>query len=109
LRHGCQGFLETIIDKEDNETKIENILIIREYPDVFPEDLPGLPPDREVEFSIDLLPGTSPLSKAPYRMAPAEMKKLKDQLQELLSLRFIWPSVSPSSAPVLFVNNKDGS
>ena len=62
LRHGCQGFLATIIDKEGMETKIENIAVIREYPDVFLEDLPGLPPDREVEFSIDLLPGISPIS-----------------------------------------------
>ena len=74
MRHGCEGFLVTIIDKEDDERKIENIAVIREYPDVFPKDLPGLPPYRKVEFSIDLLPGTSPISKAPYRMAPVEMK-----------------------------------
>ena len=73
-----------------------------------PEELPGLPPNKEVEFSIDHLRGTSPISKAPYRMAPAEMKELKDQLQELLSLGFIWPSVSPWGAPVLFVKKKDG-
>ena len=82
---------------------------MKEYPDVFPENLPGLPPDRVVDFSINLLPGTSPISKAPYRMAPAEMKELKDQLQELLSLGFIRPSVSPWGAPVLFVKKKDGS
>ena len=74
LRHGCQGFLVTIIDKEDDERKIENIAVIREYPDIFSEDLPSLPPDRKVEFSIDLLLGISPISKAPYRMSPAEMK-----------------------------------
>jgi len=78
LRHGCQGFLATLIDKE---IRIEDIEVVREYPDVFPEDLPGLPPDREVEFSIDLLPETGPISKAPYRMAPAEMKELKEQLE----------------------------
>ena len=80
LMHGCQGFLATIIDKKGVETKIENIAVIREYPDVFSEDLPSLPPDRKVEFSIDLLLGISPISKAPYRMSPAEMKELKNQL-----------------------------
>jgi len=109
LRHGCQGFLATIIDKEGMETKIDNIAVIREYPDVFPKDLPGLPPDKEVEFSIDLLPGISLISKAPYRMSPAEMKELKNQLQELLSLGFIRPNVSPWGALVLFVKKKDGS
>ena len=83
MRQGCQGFLATVIS-EDKMRKIENIEVVREYPDVFPEDLPGLPPDREVDFSINLLPGTGPISKAPYRMSPAEMKELKDQLQELL-------------------------
>ena len=59
-------------------------LFVREFPDVFPEDLPGIPRDREIEFSIDLLPRTSPISKAPYRMAPTKVKELKEQLQELL-------------------------
>ena len=108
LKQGCQGFLATVIS-EDKIIKIENIEVVKEYPDVFPEDLPGLPPGREVDFSINLLPGTSPISKAPYRMSPAEMKELKDQLQELLSLGFIRPSVSPWGAPVLFVKKKDGS
>ncbi|RVW59010.1 Transposon Tf2-2 polyprotein [Vitis vinifera] len=86
-----------------------HIPIVREYPDVFPEDLPGLPPEREVEFTIDLVPGTGPMSKAPYRMAPVELKELKVQLQELLDKGFIRPSVSPWGAPVLFVKKKDGS
>ena len=76
---------------------------------MFPEELPGLLPDREVDFSIDLLPGTRPISKAPYRMAPAEMKELKEQLEELLELGFVRPSVSPWGAPVLFVKKKDES
>ena len=75
----------------------------------FPEDLPGLPPDREVEFSIDLVPGTAPISKAPYRMALAKLKELKGQLEELLDKGFIRPSASPWGAPVLFVKKKDGS
>ena len=75
----------------------------------FPEDLPGLPPVREVEFAIDLIPATAPISKAPYRMAPAELAELRKRLQELLDKGFIRPSVSPWGAPVLFVKKKDGS
>jgi len=105
LRHECQGFLASIVEG-DNERRVENITAIREYPEVFPKNLPGLPPDKEVKFSIELLPGTSPISKAPYRMAPAEKKELKDQLTELLNLKFIRPSVSPWGAPVLFIKSK---
>nr|GFB16197.1 putative reverse transcriptase domain-containing protein [Tanacetum cinerariifolium] len=72
-------------------------------------ELPGIPPVREVEFNIELIPGSEPISKSPYRMAPIELKELKDQLQELLERGFIRPSVSPWGAPVLFVKKKDGS
>ena len=75
--------------------KIENIPIVSEFPEVFLEDLPGLPPDREIEFSVDLLLGSGPISKAPYRMALFELKELKEQLQELLDKGFIRPSVPP--------------
>ena len=78
LRRGCRGFLAALIDKENEEIRIEDIAVVKEYPDVFPEDLPGLPPDMEVEFSNDLLPGTRPISKAPYRVAPTEMKELME-------------------------------
>ncbi|WVZ64242.1 hypothetical protein U9M48_013794 [Paspalum notatum var. saurae] len=78
-------------------TTLEDVPIAREYPDVFPEDLPGMPPDRDIEFAIDLYPGTAPIAKRPYRMAPAELKG------------FIRPSSSPWGAPVLFVTKKDGS
>ncbi|XP_077223986.1 uncharacterized protein LOC143858257 [Tasmannia lanceolata] len=91
------------------DMKIENIPVVREFVDVFPEDLPGLPPSREVEFTVDLAPGTMPISKAPYRMAPLEMKELKSQLEELLEKGFVRPSVSPWGAPVLFVKKKDGT
>nr|GFA03416.1 reverse transcriptase [Tanacetum cinerariifolium] len=77
--------------------------------DVFPDELPGIPPVREVKFSIELILGSEPISKAPYRMAPIELKELKDQLQELLERGFIHPSVSPWGATVLFVKKKDGS
>jgi hypothetical protein len=109
LRKGCQGFLASVVDLQKKELEIEDIPVVREFPDVFPEDLPGLPPNREVEFSIDLVPGTAPISKAPYRMAPAELKELKGQLEELLDKGFIRPSASPWGAPVLFVKKKDGS
>nr|GFD42663.1 putative reverse transcriptase domain-containing protein [Tanacetum cinerariifolium] len=68
--------------------------IVSEFPDVFPDELPGIPPIREVEFNIELIPGAEPISKAPYRMAPVELKELKDQLQELLERGFIRPSVN---------------
>ena len=72
--------------------KLDDIPIVREFSDVFPEDLPGIPIDREIEFSIDFLPRTSPILKAPYRMAPTKLKELKEQLQELLDKGFIKPS-----------------
>ena len=77
----------------------------------FPNDIAGLPPEREVESTIDLIPGTEPISNPPYRMAPAELRELKAQLEELLSKGFIRPSISPWGASVLFVKKKkkDGS
>nr|GFC83465.1 putative reverse transcriptase domain, aspartic peptidase domain protein [Tanacetum cinerariifolium] len=80
-----------------------------EFPDVFLDELPGIPPVREVEFNIELIPGAEPISKASYRIAAVELKELKDQWQELLERGFIRPSVSPWGAPVLFVKKKDGS
>src|SRR5580765_777218 len=84
------------------------IMVVQEFEDVFPEDVPGLPPVREIEFEIDLIPGTGPVSVAPYRMAPAELVELKSQLEDLSSKGFIRPSVSPWGAPVLLVKKKDG-
>ncbi|WVZ78784.1 hypothetical protein U9M48_026440 [Paspalum notatum var. saurae] len=78
-----------------------------DFPDVFPEELPWLPPDRNVEFAIELVPGTAPVSKRPYRMAPDEPKELKTQLQEQLDKGFIRPSSSPWGCPALFVEKKD--
>ena len=74
LRKGCKGFLVYVLQSEETTLKTEDISVVKEFPDVFLEDLPGLPPKREVEFIIDLVPGTGPISKAPYRMAPAELK-----------------------------------
>ncbi|KAM0037110.1 putative nucleotidyltransferase, Ribonuclease H [Helianthus debilis subsp. tardiflorus] len=109
LKKGCVAFLAHIVDKEAAEPRIEDIPVAREYPEVFPEDLPGLPPPRQVEFHIDLVPGAAPVAKAPYRLAPSEMQELSTQLQELLDKGFIRPSFSPWGAPVLFVKKKDGS
>ena len=109
LRRDVVGYLAYVIDTEASEVKLEDIPVVREFLDVFPKELPGLPPDREVEFSIDLLPGTGPISKAPYRMAPTELRELKVQLQELLDKGFIRPSVFPWGAPILFVKKHDGS
>ena len=110
LAQGCTGFLANIVDKrKEVKTKIDQVPILGEFPEVFLEDLPGLPPDTEIEFEIELVPGTNSISKAPYRMAPAELQELHKQLQELLEKGFIRPSHSPWGAPVLFVKKKDGS
>ena len=110
LSKGCTGYLAHIINREGaKELSLTDVPVVREFEDVFPDELPGLAPEREVEFSIELAPGTAPLSKAPYKMAPAELQELKKQLQELLDKGFIRPSHSPWGAPILFVKKKDGS
>ncbi|GKB40504.1 putative reverse transcriptase domain-containing protein [Tanacetum coccineum] len=110
---GCQVFLAQISAKKEEDKsegkQIEDVPIVRDFPEVFPEDLPGLPPTRPVEFQIDLIPGAAPVARAPYRLAPSEMKELSEQLQELSDKGFIRPSSSPWGAPVLFVKKKDGS
>ena len=88
---------------------IEDIRVVCEYPDVFPDDLPGMPPERDIEFIVDLLPGTAPIAKRPYRMSVGELEELKAQLKELLDKKFIRPSSSPWGAPVIFVEKKDGT
>jgi hypothetical protein len=87
----------------------DNIRVVRDFPDVFPEELPGMPPDREVEFVIDLLLRTAPISKQPYRMSLDELKGLKKQLTGLQEAEYIRSNSSPCGAPVLFVQKKDGS
>jgi hypothetical protein len=87
----------------------DNIRVVRDFPDVFPEELPGMPPDREVEFTIDLLSRTAPTFKRPYRMSEEELKGLKKQLTELQEVGYICSNSSPYGAPVLFVQKKDGS
>ena len=89
--------------------RLEDVLVVRDFLDVFPDDIPGLPPEREIDFPIDLVPGTAPISLPTYRMAPTELKELKTQLQELVDRGFIRPSNSPCGAPMLFVKMKDGT
>nr|ABA98118.1 retrotransposon protein, putative, Ty3-gypsy subclass [Oryza sativa Japonica Group] len=90
-----------------NQITLEEIPIVREYPDVFPDDLPGMPPKRDIEFRIDLVPGTTPIHKRPYRMAANELAEVKRQVDELLQKGYIRPSSSPWGAPVIFVEKKD--
>ncbi|TYK04606.1 pol protein [Cucumis melo var. makuwa] len=98
-----------IVYTREPEVSLSSKPVVRKYPDVFFDELSRLPPPREIDFVIELEPDTAPISKAPYRMAPVELKELKVQLQELLDKGFIRPSVSPWGAPVLFVKKKDGS
>ena len=109
LRKGCSAILALVNISTDDEKKIEDIPVVRDFPDVFPNDLPGLPPHRQVEFGIDLTPGAAPIARAPYRLAPPKMQELSSQLQELLEKGFIRPSSFPWGAPILFVKKKDGS
>jgi hypothetical protein len=91
------------------ESPVERIPVVRDYPDVFSDELPGMPPDKDIEFAIELQPGTAPISKRPYRMPPTELVEMKKQLQELLDKGFIRPSTSPWGCPALFVKKKDES
>ncbi|GJS09077.1 putative reverse transcriptase domain-containing protein [Tanacetum coccineum] len=113
IKRGCPIFLAQVMKREiENkleEKRLEDVPTIRDFPEVFPEDLPGLPPTRKVKFQIDLVLGVALVARAPYRLAPSELHELSTQLQELSDKGFIRPSSSPWGAPVLFVKNKDGS
>ncbi|GJU63372.1 reverse transcriptase domain-containing protein [Tanacetum coccineum] len=112
IDQGCQVFLIQMTKEEETEIperRIEDVPVVRDFPEVFPEDLPGLPPTRQVEFHIELIPGAALVARAPYRLAPAEMKELAEQLKELSDKGFIRPSSSLWGAPILFVKKKDGS
>ena len=95
LRKGCEAFLVLVLDSKRGQINLEDFPVIKEFPDVFPEELPGLPPEKEVDMSIEVLPGMTPISRAPYHMAPTKLKELKTQLEELLDKGFVRPSVSP--------------
>ncbi|GJR92152.1 putative reverse transcriptase domain-containing protein [Tanacetum coccineum] len=113
MERGFPIFLAHVTAKEvedkSEKKRNEDVPIVQDFPKVFPEDLPGLPPTRQVEFQIDLVPGAAPVARAPYRLAPSEMKELSEQLKELSDKGFIRPSSSPWGALILFVKKKDGS
>ncbi|XP_070014367.1 uncharacterized protein [Nicotiana sylvestris] len=106
---GCISYLAFVRDVGAEASSIDSVQVVRDFPDVFPADLSGMPSDRDIDFSTDLVPGTQPISIPPYCMALAKLKELKEQLQELLNKGFIRLSVSPWDAPVLFVKKKDGT
>ncbi|XP_071704353.1 uncharacterized protein [Rutidosis leptorrhynchoides] len=106
---GCAAFFAHVVDSRKESKFIEDLPVVRDYKDVFPDDLPGVPPERQVEFRIELISGAAPIAKTPYRLAPTEMQELMSQLQELLDKGFIRLSNSPWGAPVLFIKKNDGS
>nr|GEZ13162.1 hypothetical protein [Tanacetum cinerariifolium] len=105
MLNGCHVFLAHVTTKKNEDKsekkRLEDVLIVRDFPNVFPEGLLGLPPPRQVEIQIDLIPGAAPVARAPYRLAPSEMKELLEQLTELSKKGFIRPSSSPCGAPVM--------
>ncbi|XP_075515827.1 uncharacterized protein LOC142550634 [Primulina tabacum] len=110
MKIGCQTFLASIVSlSEPVDQRLEDVVVVREFSSVFPDDVSGIPPDRKVDFYIELMLGTFPIYKAPNRLAPAEIKELKDQIQDLLDKGFIRPRLSPWGTLVLFVEKKDGS
>ncbi|KAL0283702.1 UNVERIFIED_CONTAM: Transposon Tf2-11 polyprotein [Sesamum radiatum] len=109
MLEGYKAYLAHVIDVEKVNPTLEEIPVVRDFLEVFPDDLPGLPPHREVNFTIETLLGVAPISITPYKMAPVELQVLKKQLEELLKKGFVRPSTSPWGAPVLFVKKKDGS
>jgi len=108
INKGCTVYIYAVEVSNTQEPNLKGIPVVQDFPEVF-QEVHGLPPDQEIEFFIELLPGTTPISKAPYRMAPTELVERKKQLQELLDKGLIRPSVSPWGAPVLFARKKDGS
>nr|GEW04899.1 putative reverse transcriptase domain-containing protein [Tanacetum cinerariifolium] len=109
IERGSQLFITQVTEKEPVKKKLQDMPVILNFPKVFPDDLPGLAPPRQVEFKIELIPDAAPVARAPYRLAPSELKELSDQLKDLSEKGFIRPSSSPWGAPVLFVKKKDRS
>ena len=109
MASGCLSYLAYVRDVIKEVPPVESVPVVHDFLDVFPTDLPGLPPERDIDFPIELEPGTQPISILPYRMAPAQLKELSVQLQDLLGKGFIRPSVAPWGAPVLLFKRKDGT
>ena len=108
IRDGCEAYLAFSTTDEGSKRELSEVPVVQDFQEVFPDELPGLPPRRGAEFTIELLPGTRPISKAPY-LAPNELKELKAQLEELIEKGFIRLSSSLWGIPVLSVRKKDGS
>jgi hypothetical protein len=105
----AKGVANHVKANQRDASQGSEVPVVNKFPDVFPEELPGMPPDRDIEFVIELKPGTSPIYKTPYRMATPELAELKEHIKELLEKGFIRPSSSPWGAPVIFVLKKDGT
>nr|GFA76783.1 putative reverse transcriptase domain-containing protein [Tanacetum cinerariifolium] len=101
IENGCELFLAQVTRTVFKEKRVEDVLVICDFPKVFPKDLPGLPPPRQVEFRIDLIPDATPVARAPYRLAPSELKELSEQLKELSKKGFIRPSSTMGSSGVV--------
>ena len=106
LRKSYPGYQAYVVEVREDDVRLEDIPVVREFPDVFPDDLVRLPPDREINFQIELASGTKPISRPPYRMAPAELKELKVQMEEIVNKGFVRSSMSPWGAPILFVKKR---
>ena len=103
-------YADHVVEAAENETiRLEDYLVLREFMGVSPDEIPGLPPKRDIDFTIELVPGEAPVSKTSYRMSTPGMLEMKMQLQELLEKKYIRPSVSLWGAPILFVKNKVGT
>ncbi|XP_070042845.1 uncharacterized protein [Nicotiana tomentosiformis] len=109
VEKGCLAYLAFLRNVSVDTPTVESVTVVRDFPDVFPANLSGMPPDKDIDFCIDLVPGTYPISIPSYRMAPTKLKELNEQLQKLVDKEFISPSVSPWGVPVLFVKKKDGT
>nr|GEZ27830.1 putative reverse transcriptase domain-containing protein [Tanacetum cinerariifolium] len=109
IERGSHLFITQVTEKEPAKKQLQDVPVICNFPEVFPDDLPGLPPPRQVEFKIELIPRAAPVTRAPYRLAPSELKELSDRLKELSEKGFIHPGSSPWGASMLFVKKKDGS
>jgi hypothetical protein len=109
MRKGCKLYAILALNEKGVAEGLEHLPVVREFADVFPEELPRMLLERELDFTIDLKLGTEPIARMPYRMSTSELKELKMQLKELLDLGLIHRSVSPWGAPVIFIRNKDRS
>jgi hypothetical protein len=103
MRKRCKLYVILVLNEKGVAEGLEPFPVVKEFANVFPEELPGMPPERELEFTIDLKPGTEPIARTSYRMSTPELQELKMQLKELLDRGLIRPSVSPWGAPVIFI------